>query len=56
MCSVSENLKPQSQLNGAVLAFNYMTLALVLVGQAFFGYREWCVRDDASMPSVSWRP
>ena len=52
VCSVSENLKPQSQLNGAVLAFNYMTLALVLIGQGFFGYREWWIIESFDFDPV----
>ena len=52
VCSVAENLKPQSQLNGAVLAFNYMTLALVLIGQAFFGYREWWIIESFDFDPV----
>ena len=52
VCSVSENLKPQSQLNAGVLAFNYMTLALVLAGQAFFGYREWWIIESFDFDPV----
>ena len=52
VCSVAENLLPQSQLNGAVLAFNYMTLALVLIGQAFFGYREWWIIESFDFDPV----
>lgn len=46
VCSVSENLLPQSQLNAGVLAVNYLTLALVLVGMGFFGYREWWIIES----------
>jgi hypothetical protein len=52
VCSVSENLKPQSQLNAGVLAFNYMTLALVLAGQAFFAYREWWIIESFDFDPV----
>ena len=41
VCSTAENLLPQSQLNGAVLAFNFITLLCVLAAQFFFGYREY---------------
>ena len=52
VCSVAENLKPQSPLNAGVLAFNYMTLALVLVGQAFYGYREYWIIESFDFDPV----
>jgi hypothetical protein len=59
VCSVSENLVPQSQLNGAVLGANFVTLFLVLAGQAFFGYREWwCIESfdfDPALPNDNLR-
>lgn len=55
VCSTTENLRPQSQLNGAVLAWNFLTLFIVLGGQAFFGYREyWCIQSfdfDLTLPN-----
>ena len=52
VCSVTENLKPQSDLNAGVLAINYITLILVLVGQAFFGYREWWIIESFDFDPV----
>ena len=52
VCTLQENFVPESQLNSAVLFFNFLTLVTVLSAQIYFGYREWwCIEsfdfDDA---------
>ena len=46
VCTSSENFVPQSQLNAAVLVFNFLTMFAVLGAQFYYAYREWwCIES-----------
>ena len=46
VCKSKENFIPQSQLNAAVLVFNFLTMFTVLGAQFYYAYREWwCIES-----------